>query len=1516
MTLTGGSAAINGFLYQILHHLDWVADIQLTGRMAGQKIQAPRLVLEPRTGGDAQAEASGLYLVEQYKTRTNRTWSLTDVIDILRDLRKAVPRTFPPSAWYRFVTDGRPGRLDEFVRFTTDLRSMAHPNDLDGDRKRSFNRLLRLSDQEFFAHIVEKTRSAGSETPADESRSVFHLLGHFEMKFRVSGHKLSEAVERKLRPYADDLGNEHGIRERLIGYLIGRLGKGETHLDNAALKTMLQGVGLSPDRLRRAARLGKAIARSARPFLDRLKYRPDQDVREIPRWPEEKPVLLISADSGTGKSWQLAKLLEAYTETDRIAVFVNPAADTEVILTRAAHQIWQVGLGNTSEKSLYAVSTILRQDVFGLQTPLFTVAVDDIQDIDLARDLIRHDWTELRARLVLTVPTTVARALEQTDSNVIHVHDVHDFSVEELDALLQKCGQRWADLPSDLKRLLRKPILAGLFLELSHTSFQHAPRNEYEIFEKYWGRISANGRPGDEGIVIGLAAKTLKGDPYPIPRENWQEIGLTEENCGRLEAAGWLHSTEHGEAEFVHDRLLNWAVAKRLARQFSRGDVTIEGLYDFLTGANEGIDRKLFQRLAYVPMDTLWLLAADESNFDLLSELVAKMENLSEYGTYGRHLYRHQLPMLGQRCVPILIQRLNVIVTDSTDDLRVNLIRQAFTNLARQEHVDLRSAIDTLLSSQCWERQSVAVATLEVSPSPGRLDRLWEIHKQSCAGIENDTNRRRGAHFRYEATFSALKAGVERYPEWLRTRIQASSSVQEPVSELAYLLSGMHCPAATAIWRDMDGVLMKHISPDKPRSLLRCIQRFSDSEKIEFVLRHLTNPEDFASGVALETLAVLDPELAIDQLVNLDSTQKFFANQWLPVLLRARPRLTGQRIRELAESEHDGRHLIEHCFRKRQVDLDVATLRFVLQSLANELREYLKDDTAEDRVWLFRSLEFLGSIFHPSHLRIFQAEAGGELERMIVIAACDRLATVDHNHDPMLENAHRVLVLMAGEGMVTLINQELDSENYWVRRRGLKWAFFSCNSGTIERLAAIARRPLPCDNNGKREPRPYQEFYAAMTALAAWGVDEVLVEILAQTSAAPPPRDLPRLRAHRGPMPKTLTNTATNILRSTAPPEDSLMASVLVTWLSGDADLIPAIHGILDRTDPESLLARYICLALRALCNESEDFARFAGLVARTKANVKFGLDALIGLGDTGLTFLRDWANDQYTKRFVAEKTIVVRFLHNHAETRKLAVDIAVNLCQSDSLMLDPLYDIAAESGESSLREEILDKAFAEQSAIVTAPLRAIQGLAKFDAARAADAIGLGLHRYARIEQELCQLIIGIAPNTAAERLIRVATSDDRKSLNHAVGRSLRRLDPNIVTPIIVERMSGSVPARKLATELAGWLPSPKIAKALGHLADQDKSTEIRHAALAALYRHREETAIQALLEEFPAADHSHRWALLFTILEVADPYLLTNRHDPLWLGQILKENIPYAFTHYAKTIIKERRQKIKRQMK
>ena len=1493
MTQAGGPAAINGFLYQILHHIGWVADIRLDG--ADQEVKNARLVLEPRNGGDARVEASDQYLVEQYKTRANGTWSLTDVEKILRDLRKAVPPSLPANALYRFVTDGRAGRLGEFKAFRDALKSVEGPDHLNNDKKRKFRNGLTVTDREFFDHIVKKTRSGNLQQHAKERAVVFHLLSHFKMKFCVTSSGLIEKIERILCPYVADLRDERGVRERLVGLLMERLSKGEMRLNSTGLGSLLREAGLSPERLHNLRRLPETMAELSRDRLGRIGYRHEKDVRKVPCWPERKPVLLITGESGVGKSWQLGKYLEECVEASRIATLILGAKTTEDILTRAARDIWQSGLGETSEKSLRAVSNFLPKIDPDTPILLLTVAVDDIQDVDVARDLIRQDWTDWGMRLILTVPNTVARELEQTDRQNIHVHRIGDFSVNELDALLKLHGQQWADLPSDLKKLLCKPILAGIFLELSYTSFQDAPCSEYEIFEKFWEKIV---KPGDEGIVTTLAAHTHEGKSYPLLRREWDGIGLTDESLARLQAAGWLRSPELGEVEFVHDRLLNWAVAKSLARKFQREELSIDELYDILFVKSEEQEG---HQLGYVPMDTFWLLAIKDTHSKALGQLVAKIND------YTLEDYIDLLPTLGQRSVPILLELLNRVTSDSDCHYKVSLISKALANLARQEKIELEDAITALLNTPSPPRQSVAMAVLEVAPDPRHLDRLWELHQQCTDARDNNSDWYNRAD--YQASFAALRAGIELDPEWLRNRILAADKNSERIVELGYLLSGLEHPDAPTIWQDTSDVLMSQLLPSKPRSLITCIARFEDHEKIDFVIEHLSCSEDFASSAAIEALTILDPQEAVDRLIEVEDSDRYLTrNQWLPHLLRFHPEQTRQKILELAHSTARGYWLIADIFWERPDEIDEAMLRFVLRTLETDLRD-LRENFAEESSILNNPLEFLGRIACPKLLKILQAEAGGELERLIVEVAFSRLHTNDGYLDSILENARRILILIGGQGITTLINRELASEHFWVRYGGLKWAFVRADGSTIEQLATIARRPIPRDANGKPESGSFRNFCQSLTALAALGADSVLVEVLNRTGVVDIPIHLANLRAHRGPMPKALTNSALQMLQDAALPEDLLQTSLVIAWLSGDADFIPTVRTILERAEPESQIANYACIALQYLGDQSDDFARLAEHLAQTKENAEWGLNALIGLKNKGLKFLQNWIQSPSTTEYIDS---VIRILYRYAETRDFAVDAAVDRCRRlhRGFMDDPLYDIAAESDNPDLRKQILEVAFAERAYVAMEPLRAIQGLAKFDVARAIEAIEHGLQFHPNIERNLCLLLVRIAPETAAKKILDAIIKTERKSLIPAAGRALRRLDPTIVAQSVIERMSIPSSRRESIAELAGWLPIPEITEALGHLADHDNSIDARRVALGALERHRKEKMVCPLFADFPRAKPEHQWALLVAILEVADPYLLTDREDPLWLGQIFKEDVPYAFVHHAKAVIEKRKQK------
>jgi hypothetical protein len=531
---------------------------------------------------------------------------------------------------------------------------------------------------------------------------------------------------------------------------------------------------------------------------------------------------------------------------------------------------------------------------------------------------------------------------------------------------------------------------------------------------------------------------------------------------------------------------------------------------------------------------------------------------------------------------------------------------------------------------------------------------------------------------------------------------------------------------------------------------------------------------------------------------------------------------------------------------------------------------------------------------------------------MITEVAASRVPRAGGYRDHVRENARRVLTLIGGEGITNLVNRELESDRFWGRHGGLMWAYVRPDPGTVEQLSAIATRPLRRGDNGKPDSDEYQEFYEAMIALGALGADAALVEAVWASGVAQVPAALAELRAFKGPMKKDLTAQAAEVLESNAPvADDRLAAAILIAWLSADGDFIPPLRRILARSEPGSHTAGLACIALRTLGDRSEDFVRLAMALLPTEKNDWIGMNALLSLGEQGSELLGRWLKDRPATARGQHDIAAIRALYESSETRKLAIDLVASRSLQGLSMLDVPYDIAAETNDAGLREQIFDKAFAGRSFITTEPLRAIDGLAKFDTTRAIEAIELALRSHSQIERELCRQLVKLAPEMAAAKFMDVVVDIDRESLRNAVGRALRRLDIATVEPLMIERLSLSSPTRKIVAEIAGWLPSPAIKAALRHLADQDGLSAVQHSAQAALDRHEQEQTARELLAAFPQAGWNQKWALFIALLEVGDPYLLTTRNDPLWLGQILNEDVPEIFAHHAEAELRQRKQKI-----
>ena len=1506
MTQAGGPAALNGFLYQILHHLNSMANVRLTGRLDRKILRDARLTLEPRTGGDARVEAKGLYLVEQYKTRTTRTWSLKDLFPVLIDLQNSVPHSVAGTAIYRFVTDGKPGKLQPFKEFLKEVRSVSSLEDLENTRSIRFSPSITATRRKFFEYLSTEIQRSTSASAEIVNPRLFHLLSNFEMKFRIDGTNIAISVEHLLRLYAPNLGDESHLREQLIGILLDTVRTGEVTLDVHGIDALFRRTGINTERMRKLAALPATTASTTWRNLNRVKYNVEQDVRRRPLWPENKQILVIEGESGNGKTWQLGQLLHACVESSQIVALILHARTREDLFVQISQQLWQTGLGETSNMSPIGISNFMRELTATDPQRAITIAVDDVQDTDFARELVRQEWANWGMRLVLTVPRRVARSLSITDGSLVHFHSVGEFSIEELDSLLRVSGRRWSELPADLRHLLRRPILAGIYIELPYSSIKTAPQSEYEIFERFWERISARSGHGDEGVAIALANHVLDTESFSLERSEWSQIGVfSNDIVDRLVASGWIYITNNGAMTFAHDRLLNWAAAKALVHKFDRGALTEEELSEALIGQTTDEGSQFDFRLGYVPMDVLWLLAEDSHKRTSLTTLIRRLEDRQDFGPAGQMLYAHLLPTIGQTIVPILVELVTQRCHDTNHGLRVKHISRAFITLARQENVCLQSAIEILLRSHDYDVQDVALQTLPLLPDMNPIERIWDIHQQRQTDLMRETEHSR--YERYRIGFATMCSAIQSQPSWLHEKLADSKSSPTDVSECAFLLAALDGPAAQDIWRDTRDIVVQMCHESQPRGLLRCIGRFSDISLIEFAVQSLTSTNSFAGSAALNTLSILDPKTAIDRLVDVGDTDRYLSrNNWLPVLLNAEPDLTNRGILKLASCDSRGLRTIVDLFWERPNDADDKIIRFVVETLEKEISKNFQTCMVGDAIWLYHPLDFLGRISQLELLRILWEKVGSSLEEMLIEIAAVRSCRGGEGHDTIAEKVRRVLLLMGGGGIAALIERELESDDIHARIRGLNWAAVRGGVRIQDRLSAIATRSFERCVDGGVHDLALHEFRLSVSALSANGPDAALVNVVMQSGVVDLPPKLSQFRSHRGMMVRDETATALEILENLD--EGQIQIALIVAWLGMDPVFIEPVQRILERTDPNGKTAVFAILALLELGDNSEQLVRLAFRMASTDKNSVWGVRALLRLGEAGISSLASWLQERSCGNCNELGIAVIRALYKNVSTREIAVREAVECCKDGMFLPGPPYDVAAEWNDLVLREKILDKAFSARSPFDNHLLRAIEGLAKFDVMRAEEALEIAVQLHPKMEYRLCKILIDIAPESAASKLIEWAFTVQRESLTLAVGRALRRLDWDVVAELLMSRTDGSLAERKLAANLGAAIPTHNLRVALDRMAKYDDVDEVRHAALAAIDCHRRESDLCELFEAFSSGTLERRWSLLHSIVHSGDPYLFTERTDPLWLGNILTDDIPFAFEHHGNIILRERR--------
>jgi hypothetical protein len=400
----GGSATINGILYQVLACLDWATELSINAAADQNDLSQARLIIEPAGGGgDLRVHAGQKRVVEQWKAKSNYgTWSLNQVIEeVIPDLCLAAENNIHKNTEYRFVTEGRKGTWKEAYNFFRSLRSKTFQNDpLDALDAKAVIKFFPSDSQactehDLFQMIVleaRKRHAVKAEPELDTRKKVWDVLANFQFNESVKSEDLISRVNGLLLSVVEYREDVNAKRLELCGAILDLASKGEVNITPGEL---LKAVGLSKESFRNWPAFKNRLALVLKAELQKRTYSDERDIRETPDWPHKIPIFTLAGSSGQGKTWQLAKVAYETDAAGDIAAFINSQGNAEHDLERIADTIWKKGLNRETPHSLDQVVERLRIDVPYVKETWLTVCLDDVQTVAEAKSLVEYQWDSL-----------------------------------------------------------------------------------------------------------------------------------------------------------------------------------------------------------------------------------------------------------------------------------------------------------------------------------------------------------------------------------------------------------------------------------------------------------------------------------------------------------------------------------------------------------------------------------------------------------------------------------------------------------------------------------------------------------------------------------------------------------------------------------------------------------------------------------------------------------------------------------------------------------------------------------------------------------------------------------------------------------------------------------------------------------------------------------------------------------------------------------------------------------------
>ncbi|NMN05444.1 MULTISPECIES: hypothetical protein [unclassified Novosphingobium] len=1009
----GGSAALLGFLYQLQATATRLLEVHLEGSGANAATDGVLVILEPDGGGDAIIQAGARHCI-QLKMRSQVIDAGTLATSVLPDLFGAHCETACDR--YEFQSNQRLSKpAADLFSLLDGTRTTTAPVQSDYQRARKSCRTV---------YLKRRGGAAGFAVEFRKFCSRLHLANPVSvtaLRARLAQHLLPHL------PYADQIGAK---LDQLAGDLMTRAIESGTVLTGPMMAEAL-GLAIVTDA---QLRLDTALKTA----LDARRYDVAYDVRPPLSVTVSAPLTLVAGPSGNGKSWALCRLAQDAIEARRPALLIRAADRAE--LEREMKRVIAIDtLNHDSPIDSSALGKLWRRQTGNDDADILVLWEGCGNAEELKKVFYQNGLGDGLMLMAELPPDADASAFREIG---VLPHEVGEFGEAQLFDALNRRGVQAGAVPADIRRMLRHPVLCGIYATLAIESGGWNPANEYIVLGKFWHRARERAGQTTGARLKALAQKMVEKSATEATDSEVVALGFTDDQLGQLVASGWLAEVS-GKWRFAHDRLLTWAIAEWLAERLSQASVGAEEVASCIEclGNDSPQDRSRLHGLGFLMMDVVWLASSGTAPSTKVAELLSLLEDDRQHRS-SQNFYRDLCPTIGSAILEGLLARA-ALITDRDRDIGLagNIVAAILAlNLPPAE----RDRVSRQLAQGDDRAWKLLLLLGSEWPLTTERERLWEGLVEAYRKV--GTEQRNFARFeRYREAALCLSRTD---PNWLEAKILSTTDAK--ALGIATILLREIAPAPRQDqWARISHHLFEHMDEDNHSRLVGFIQRTNDRSRLPFLVHQIERATHCAPD-AFAALARMDPIKATEMIVAKPAVR--YPPQtgiWLSRMLDQHPLQVRHLIDNWLMHVDPTGCMLATFWAGAKCEVGLETLAILLQRLDAELAQAGGGDERQARILL----GVLGSgSLNPANDRAFHAMRGSRLAHNL------RIRLEGHARgaqNALAGNIWTLLLRIGGSDLDAYVIALLDGP-FGDRGPGVNAAIFTATPGVVRRLEAMA----------------------------------------------------------------------------------------------------------------------------------------------------------------------------------------------------------------------------------------------------------------------------------------------------------------------------------------------------------------------------------------------------------------------------------------------------------------------------